>query len=67
MKRRTWIENCTCNDGTELIIFRNNDGCYEVSEYYYSDDGETVFTGTHEQCKAFVNNRWCEIAAACIG
>lgn len=59
--KRTWIENCTCDDGTEYIIFRNN-GVYEVFEYYFSDDGERVFTGTLEQCNAYVNERWVKIA-----
>lgn len=65
MTRRTWIENSFCHDGTELIIFWNN-GTYEVSEYDFSDEGAVVFTGTYEKCKAFVETRWHEIAAACI-
>ena len=63
---RKWIENRFCNDGTEYIIYYA-EGAYEVFEYYFSDDGELVFTGSYEQCRRFVESRWCAIAAACVG
>lgn len=66
MKKRTWIENGYYSDGTEYIIFRTENGAYEVREYDCGE-GETVFTGTYEQCVEFTQERWIAIAESLIG